>query len=1052
MARYETDGSSAMAPQEEESPFLHLVKNEMSPDLPGKEGVAPDGSRKKSQKVIDFNEARQQMLGKEKSAAEDVSGDNSGGINGARNSEAVNPINYTGKGKTKGDKNRKGKGKGFFKKKGAVGFLIALFVGVGGVMVGSQSMMPFSLLAQFQETFDSIKVSNEVRSKTMWTKQLNSDEIKDPIKQKYFGFGGNKFKISSRQKSKLKKQGIYIDDDFGGTGRKAMLFDDGSGKLKVIAAGDGDITKFKGVDTSKVDLSGLDSKVDLSHMEIDTENMVTFKTAFEDVPDFRNGYIKSSRTWRGSVGAWFDSITVRFLQSNKLTRNLFKKYQERVTSEEAGNTRSAAKKQVTDIMETQGTTDSELSATTKRHDGDLEDEVDSEGNATGNKKVVEGTEVEVEETNKIKTKGATKQEIKQKMNDIKNSKLGKASGYASAVVNVICTVFDVIGAINLLIAAQESIQIIKVVTSYFEAIDKVKAGDGEESPIHVLSEGLTTPKATTIFENETDDVETLKNNEDVDVKEVVAEGKENTTAMQSEGISALYNGSAASPNDASIQNFNIGSRFSTILGALGNSAASFTACAMAKAAAAVAGVVTDIIAIVGCAVSFGIGCVVNALGEAAVSAGASIAIGLAATLAINIITPLAVKAFTRDLITDLAGEDLGNALVSGANMYMGNNHLQGGGSLASYNKYVAYAQQQKAVIAEEARYERETRSPFDATSQYTFMGNLLKQVATIYTIKSPIFGGLGTMSTMVSNSVVALLPSASAYDISKTVKPADDEEFSKNCPYLSSIGAVGDAFCNPYMITDMSTIGNDPFDVVDSVKGNLDDNGNIKKGSNLANYVSYCSQRSSAFGVADSNIAGNFSSLDVDTGNSTANTVTNGVIGAIPVVGDVVDIVNNTNQLHNSGWITGQSCVASDEELQAGGELLGVSWSENKDYQRFVEDQRYLESVDPDYESVVTAYLDEYYEEHPLDNSYEGVLARKTGMTKDEVVAYLEIIEEWDAIAKYDPSTRYWMGEKKLEEKKLILENNNVAFKEQLYIVLNPLITWEWRDRNIAAA
>ena len=170
------------------------------------------------------------------------------------------------------------------------------------------------------------------------------------------------------------------------------------------------------------------------------------------------------------------------------------------------------------------------------------------------------------------------------------------------------------------------------------------------------------------------------------------------------------------------------------------------------------------------------------------------------------------------------------------------------------------------------------------------------------------------------------------------------------------------------------------------------------------------------------------------------------------MVGDVVDIVNNTNQLHNSGWITGQSCVASDEELQAGGELLGVSWSENKDYQRFVEDQRYLESVDPDYESVVTAYLDEYYEEHPLDNSYEGVLARKTGMTKDEVVAYLEIIEEWDAVAKYDPSTRYWMGEKKLEEKKLILENNNVAFKEQLYIVLNPLITWEWRDRNIAVA
>lgn len=1050
MARYETDGSSAMAPQEEESPFLHLVKNEMSPDLPGKEGVSPDGSRKKDQKVVDYNEARRQMLGKERSAAEGVSGDNSGGISGARNSEAVSPVNYTGKGKNKGGKNKKGKGKGFFKKKGAVGFLIALFVGVGGVVMGSQSMMPFSLLAQFQETFDSIKVSNEVRSKTMWTKQLDNDEIKDPIRKRYFGFGGNKFKISSRQKSNLKKQGIYVVDDFGDSGRKAMLFDDGSGKLKIIAAGDGDIAKFQGIDTSKIDVAGLDSKVDLSHMEIDTDNMMTFRTAFDEVPDFRNGYIKSSRTWRGSVGAWFDSITVRFLQSNKLTRNLFKKYQERVKSEEAGNTRSAAKKQVTDIMEKQGTSDSELSTTTRRHDGEEVDELDDEGNATGKKTYKEEIETD---TNSVKTKGATKQEIKQKMNEIKNSKVGKASSAASAIANVACTVFDVIGAINLLIVAQESIQIIKVVTSYFEAIDKVKAGDGEESPIHVLSEALTTPKATTIFENETDNTETLKNNEDVDVNEVVAEGKENTTAMQSEGISALYNGTAASPNDASVQNFNIGSRFSTIMGALGNSAASFTACAVAKAAAAVAGAVTDAVAIVGCVLSFGIGCVVDALAEAGISLAGSIAVGVAATLAINIITPLAVKAFTRDLISDLAGEDLGNAITSGANIYMGNNHLQGGGSLASYDKYVAYAQQQQTVIAEEARYERETRSPFDATSPYTFMGNLVKQVAAMYTIKSPIFGGLGTMSTMVSNSVVALLPSASAYDISKTVKPADDEEFSRNCPYLSSIGAVGDAFCNPYMITDMSTIGNDPYDVVDRVKDkNLDDNGNIKKGSNLANYISYCSQRSSAFGVADSNIAGNFSSADVDTGNSTGNTVVNGAIGAIPIAGDVVDLVNNLNQLHNSGWITGQSCVASDEELQAGGELLGVSWSENKDYQRFVEDQRYLESVDPSYESVVTAYLNEYYEENPLDNTYEGVLARKTGMTKDEVVAYLEIIEEWDAIAKYDPSTRYWMGEKKLEEKRLVFEDDNVALNKQLYIVLNPLVVWEWRDRNFAVA
>ena len=1016
--------------------------------------------------------AQQNMRETEDAAAQEVA-QTTDDTDGARAAEDVDPINYVGGGGDSGDGKKK-KGKGLFKRKGAIGFILAMLFGSGGLMLGSQSLMPFSLSAQLRETFDTIKTSNEIRNKTMWRLQLNNKEIIDPVHKKWFGFGGDTFKVRSKQKSKLKTQGIYVQDVEveGGKTKTIMLFDDGSGKLKIVAPSDSDISVLKRLDVNSVDLKGIDADIDLSGMKIDTDDVVSFDKAFDEIADFRNGYIKGSRTWRGSVKAWFDSVAYRFLQSNKITRNLFKKFQERVAAEQAGNTHAAAKKATTDIMESgndgtvrmQTTTvdadedeDGNVEITNKGEDGEItkvkgadgEPEVDPHVGTT----VSETADGVKRKTTKFELAfGASRADIKAKMDEIKNSKLGKASGYVSAVVNIACAVFDVIGAVNLLIAAQETIQVVQVVTGFLEAVDKAKAGDGDGSPINVLAEGLTTPSATTIMQNTTYDRSALEGNEDIDIEEKIADGKESTTAMQSSGIASLYGGGQVDTNDASVQNFAIGSRFSSILGYLTTSVQSFATCALAKAAAAVAGVVTDIIAIVSCAASFGIGCVVDAIAEGATSAGASAAIAIGANLAINYLTPLAVQAFTRTVVSNLVGEDFGNALVSGANIYMGQNHLQGGGSLTTRDKYPIFALKQQEVIAEEARYERETRDPFDITSQYTFAGSLLKQVATLNTMPSSIFGVLGSAARMVSNSVTALLPSASAYDISEALP--DEKQYEKNCPYLASIGAVGDAFCNPYIVTDMSTIEMDPETVANNIDG-LDDNGEIIKGSNLSNYVLYCSQRSSTFGVADSNIASAFDHTNIETGNTTANTVLTSVVSAIPVVGDALDIVGNSEKLANTGWITGQSCVASNDEIEAvdgGGNkvVLGASWEENKYYQRFIEDQRLLEGLDDNYTSVVTSFLDKYYEENPLDNSYEGILARKSGLTKDEVIAVLDLIEYWDYIANYDPTTRYQMGEEPVVAKKIDFGGEVIA--ESKTVILTEVPVWDRRQRAIAVA
>ena len=71
-------------------------------------------------------------------------------------------------------------------------------------------------------------------------------------------------------------------------------------------------------------------------------------------------------------------------------------------------------------------------------------------------------------------------------------------------------------------------------------------------------------------------------------------------------------------------------------------------------------------------------------------------------------------------------------------------------------------------------------------------------------------------------------------------------------------------------------------------------------------------------------------------------------------------------------------------------------------------------------------------------------------MSKDEVVAYLEVIQEWKEIADYDPSTRYQMGKNEVVSHKLRFDSNEKS--EQAYIIINIPITWEWKQRSIAMA
>ena len=243
-------------------------------------------------------------------------------------------------------------------------------------------------------------------------------------------------------------------------------------------------------------------------------------------------------------------------------------------------------------------------------------------------------------------------------------------------------------------------------------------------------------------------------------------------------------------------------------------------------------------------------------------------------------------------------------------------------------------------------------------------------------------------------------------------------------------------------------------------------------GSNLANVIMDCNNRSmSSYGIIDQNVVQRHS-IDVNSGNSTFDNVINGTIGAVPVVGSIVDAINANNELTNLGWEDGENCVAKGgtmatnssegagnstatmaDESGSATENGGLWEDEFRYYQRFIEDQRLLESINPDYKSPITAYVEQKEAENPLDDSYEGILARQAGLTKEEVEDTLALLEYYQYIDEYDPTERIAFGKEQKIEKPLRLDDENetkvAGVKGVIANLMNQVAFADVRNRTV---
>ena len=554
---------------------------------------------------------------------------------------------------------------------------------------------------------------------------------------------------------------------------------------------------------------------------------------------------------------------------------------------------------------------------------------------------------------------------------------------AAQLSNLACTGLQMVAKAQNLIGSIQNMQFINLASGYLEAVQMVQAGDSDGSAMNSYNDGL-----------------------------VIAESGKN--AMQSDMVSALMTGSTIDGDSESMQRVNPENAMvnldttqsGNVITNLLRSAASgitdvMSAITTCNTVASGLSVLSTIITVAVGIATYGIGSLVilaiSSIVGAVVSAAAEPLVNQLANAIVDWIWDNFASTIAQNVATEWFGEDLGNALVSGANLMIGSGHQIGGGSLASKAKVLDYRKEQDRIIAEEAEYQRSIRSPFDASSQYTFLGSIVYSLIPLATT-STVGTTLKSVSTLMTNSVSKILPTASAIAETNLVQGFG------NCPTLEEIGVACDKAGRPYIVSDNTALNDiTPAEAIKvtyqkggitSETPNSDGTFAIVPNSNADRYLRYCGERASNFGTADAGIIEDITTAERE----------NEWWRKIPLVGNIVgDIVDFARGVFDdgtkSGWATGAYCGNTEENA--------CFWeSEGKYYQAFFQDQRFLENTGRVAKSSTAIALEKYHESHPLDQSFEGVLARYSGMTKDDVIATLDFIEAMDYLANYNPAER----------------------------------------------
>lgn len=298
-------------------------------------------------------------------------------------------------------------------------------------------------------------------------------------------------------------------------------------------------------------------------------------------------------------------------------------------------------------------------------------------------------------------------------------------------------------------------------------------------------------------------------------------------------------------------------------------------------------------------------------------------------------------------------------------------------TLTLYNKEV------DDVLARKAEAERATKSPFDISSPYTFMGSLARKLSVAIlrgnaTMKAGGGAGsvVGTIANMTGDSVNGLFGSAMA----DGVNDGFGMTFGDHCKTVNSAASVeGNIYCS-----EQSSISLMHMDWGQDEWGKMGEKEGYKK------YVLTGMDRMATIGVKSADVCKKY--------NEEYGGIINNLLGFLGIYKD---------------------CDGVDDDIATGARNTFSSDNKNREkaeeYGAFARYDQVVSLLEGS-STAAARIREEYYAKHPQDNSKAGKLARISGMTKSEAEVALAYADYLTYIAKYDPSTRYAFGKLEFEK------------------------------------
>lgn len=683
--------------------------------------------------------------------------------------------------------------------------------------------------------------------------------------------------------------------------------------------------------------------------------------------DFRESYQNSRRT---NIVNFFDQSATNFYRRFGDIRNWFKNFKD--TNEEKENKKN-------------------YEETSSKHFDD------AESNYTNNGKRI----VDYDEDGNpiIKWEEGTKGTGSTSSTDIADAEV-KAQSYIAGISSQIsdqlsgaCVIMRVGNMISATVSAMDRISYMKYFLGQVESISKMMAGEGSSAPINEVLNFLTT--STTA---EVDDIQNLT----FGGGNVEGGGKIVTNGAPVEASGLQLQLSNIKTNAASAAPYSVNRTGSAVSRALAMTGTTATGCAAMDVVTSVASIATTI--------TNGIPKVVASL---AVSLVAKEFVNFGVSAVIGFLVPVVAQSLFNNMFDTLEGIPAGHAMAAGASI--GNMWLSRAGSAlmpSTAEKVQEFARAQTTVIAMNAEIDRKNRSPFDITSRNTFLGSIVNSLMpTIYSSR------VSSVTALIKSSASSIA-SLNAFNVLAD-SGGDNQRYidvrGQDCSDLNRIGATGsDMYCSNINTSDMSMISVMPNDekyakFVASQMESCDGEGNctIAEDSTLDRFIRYCVNRQSPFGVLDTNILDDLSVVNIDEGSGLISKLFKKVVdflSNLPIVEDIWDMADAMSSGNPTAvaWANGEMCVNNDSD----------TWNNEMKYaQLYVMDQRILEQAGAyeGGENPVEVAYERYLEQHPLDDSPAGVLARYAGIRKEDSELVIAMAEYYNFIQDYDPSTRIAM-------------------------------------------